>query len=125
VLKKAGIIVAASAAGLLALSPLAFANEGGHDNGGGRGHSDNRGDKEQGHGDRIDFEDNSYSCYAPDVNAPDQSDSEGYVGGTVAPPGLPPLLGIAAPINIPVNAFNQDCSPGARSAGLLNFFGED
>ena len=32
-LKKAGIVVAAAAAGLLAVSPLAFADEGGHGGG--------------------------------------------------------------------------------------------
>ncbi|MDN5920440.1 MAG: hypothetical protein L0I76_35960 [Pseudonocardia sp.] len=39
-LKKAGIVVAASAASLLAISPLAFAGDGGHDGGdkGGHGH---------------------------------------------------------------------------------------
>jgi hypothetical protein len=41
-LKKAGMIVAASAAGLLALSSLAFAGEE-HGNHGGRGHSDSGG----------------------------------------------------------------------------------
>ena len=37
-LKKAGIIVAASAASLLAISPLAFAGDGGHDGGEKGGH---------------------------------------------------------------------------------------
>ncbi|MFP5068473.1 hypothetical protein ACLFMI_02235 [Pseudonocardia nantongensis] len=36
-LKKAGIVVAASAASLLAISPLAFAGESGHDEGGHKG----------------------------------------------------------------------------------------
>lgn len=42
-LKKAGIVVAAAAAGLLAVSPLAFAGEAGahgHDHGHGHGHGD-------------------------------------------------------------------------------------
>ena len=37
-LKKAGIVVAASAASLLAISPLAFAGDGGHDDGDKGGH---------------------------------------------------------------------------------------
>jgi hypothetical protein len=38
VLKKAGIVVATSAAALLAVSPLAFAGDYNDDNGGGNGH---------------------------------------------------------------------------------------
>jgi hypothetical protein len=51
VLKKAGIVVAAATAGLLALSPLAFAGDydGGHDGDGHHSHSHHDGDGHHGH----------------------------------------------------------------------------
>jgi hypothetical protein len=112
VLKKAGIIVAATAAGLFAVAPLAFASP------------DDKG------GDRTDIEytqvDSSRNCEANNYVASrtDQDadvDQEARVDDVDDDFEDNSLLGIAAPINITANGLNNQCSPGANT-GLLNLF---
>lgn len=97
-LKKAGIIVAASAAGLLAMSPLAFASPDGHD-GGDRGHSDSRGDhkgQDRG-GDRIDFTQVQVQEQEENRFCGNQANTGTNSGGVES--GLTTLLGVVVPIN--------------------------
>jgi hypothetical protein len=97
VLKKAGIIVAATAAGLFAVAPLAFASP-----------DDNKG------GDRTDVdytqvETHYINCEANDVQAADQEAR-----------GVGLLLGAAIPVSVQLNdLFSNECSPGAQ-AGLVH-----
>ena len=98
-LKKAGIVVATAAAGLLALSPLAFAGEsGGHH----WGHDHDKGDHKSysKHDDHSVKNDHSPSCdfarqdAANGVNQP----------ATGVGPSLLGLAGLAIPVAVPINA---------------------
>ena len=95
-LKKAGIVVAAAAAGLLAVSPLAFAGEGGHnwdhDKGDHKAHAK--------HDDHSVTYDHSPSCNFARQGAANEV-SQPATG--VASPFLG-LLGVAIPVAVPINA---------------------
>jgi hypothetical protein len=102
-LKKAGIVVAAAAAGLLAVSPLAFATTG-HDHGG-------RGD----HGDRshsqpvnVDYTNVSRDNNTNDCNfaqSGGRTSSSAFAGGGLLSI-LNPAISAAAPITANLNALN-------------------
>ncbi|HTF51027.1 MAG TPA: hypothetical protein VK735_26585 [Pseudonocardia sp.] len=79
VLKKAGIVLAAATAGVLALSPLAFAGDYNGDNNGHHHNGDNGDDDDNGgdHGD-----DNGAACYQKN-KAKDDSDGLHAQGGLV------------------------------------------
>ena len=99
-LKKAGIVVAAAAAGLLAVSPLAFAGESGghwgHDKG------DHKGDHKSysKHDDHSVNYDHSPSCNfarqgaANEVSQPATGVASPFIG----------LAGLAIPVAVPINA---------------------
>lgn len=92
-LKKAGIVVAAAAAGVLAVSPLAFAGEKG-DDGGHRHHSSHA--KNDDHSTTYDH---SPKC----TSGPNVADnSVGQSAGVTAP--VVALLGLAGNLAVPVNA---------------------
>ena len=96
-LKKAGIVVAAAAAGLLAVSPLAFAGEAGH----------HKGD-DKGHHHKADHKDVHYTKYdhSPTCqSAPQVADNS--VEQASAVNSLATLLGIAANVAAPINAQTQ------------------
>jgi hypothetical protein len=103
-LKKAGIVVAAAAAGLLAVSPLAFATTPGH-------HGDHRGD----HGDRshsqpvnVDYTNIQRDNDTNDCNfAQDGGDarSSAFAGGGLLSI-LNPAISAAAPVTANLNALN-------------------
>jgi hypothetical protein len=97
VLKKAGIVVAAAAAGLLAVSPLAFAGEGG-DNWG----HDNHHHKSS----HAKYDDHSVNYdHSPSCNFAKQDAANGVsqsATGVGAP--LLGLAGLAIPVAVPINA---------------------
>ncbi len=99
-LKKAGIVVAAAAAGLLAVSPLAFAGEG-HHKGDDTGHY--KSDHKSYHKDVNKTEyDHSPTCQS----APQAADnSVNQVASNSSP--LASLLGLAANVAAPINAQTQ------------------
>jgi hypothetical protein len=100
VLKKAGIVVATAAAGLLAVSPLAFAGESGghwgHDKG------DHKGDHKSysKHDDHSVNYDHSPSC---DFARQDAANGVNQPTNGVASPFLG-LIGLAVPVAVPINA---------------------
>ncbi len=101
-LKKAGIVVATAAAGLLAVSPLAFAGEGGdnwgHDNHHHKSHSGY--DNHSRHDDHSVKYDHSPSCdFAPQEGANGVSQPATGVGTP-----LLGLAGLAIPVAVPINA---------------------
>jgi hypothetical protein len=98
VLKKAGIVVAAAAAGLLAVSPLAFAGEAGH----------HKGD-DKGHHHKADHKDVNYTKYdhSPTCqSAPQLADNSVNQAASNSSP-LAALLGLAANVAAPINAQTQ------------------
>ena len=99
-LKKAGIVVATVAAGLLAVSPLAFAGEG-HHKGDDKGHhkADHKADHK--HYSNTTTYDHSPTCQS----APQVADNS--VEQASAVNSLATLLGIAANIAAPINAQTQ------------------
>jgi hypothetical protein len=104
VLKKAGIVVAAAAAGLLAVSPLAFAGEG-HYKGDDKGHhkADHKADHK--HYDKTSNTttyDHSPTCQS----APQAADNSVNQAAAVNSP-LAALLGLAANVAAPINAQTQ------------------
>ena len=96
-LKKAGIVVAAAAAGLLAVSPLAFAGEG-HHKGDDKGH--HKADHK--HYSNTTTYDHSPTCQS----APQVADNSVDQGAAVSSP-LAALLGLAANVAAPINAQTQ------------------
>jgi hypothetical protein len=100
VLKKAGIVVAAAAAGLLAVSPLAFAGEG-HHKGDDKGHhkADHKADHKDVHYTKYDH---SPTCQS----APQLADNSVDQAAANTSP-LASLLGIAANVAAPINAQTQ------------------
>jgi hypothetical protein len=107
VLKKAGIIVAASAAGLLAVAPLAFASQ---DDKGGDGH---RG------GDSVEFTQidvDSHDCGNQAANQ--TANATGNSGGLLN------LLGLGVAANVAANALN--CNDILSNVNVLsNESGDD
>jgi hypothetical protein len=108
-LKKAGIIVAVAAAGVLAVSPLAFATtdgehghgHGGHHNGGhhnGPGHS-------QVDVDYTSIESDNQSNDCP-ISQRGQDVETTAVGGSSLLGVLNPVLNVAAPVSVPISALN-------------------
>ena len=104
-LKKAGIVVAAAAAGLLAVSPLAFAGEG-HHKGDDKGHhkADHKADhksysKQDDHSTTYDH---SPTCQS----APQAADNSVNQAASTSSP-LAALLGLAANVAAPINAQTQ------------------
>lgn len=106
-LKKAGIVVAIAATGLLAVSPLAFAGE---------GHKD-RGHEHYGHSVSIDdselVQENEFCNNDQDQTAKQYIDDREFnapapVPGPPAQPA-PPVLGALAPVLTPVQA-NVQCN---------------
>jgi hypothetical protein len=89
VLKKAGIVVAAAAAGMLAMSPLAFAGDSGHDGDPHHGHVYvvKHGDDNSYHVDNSIDRDQHNHCYF--------SQNESSVGDSTGT-GVVPLLGALA-----------------------------
>ncbi len=116
-LKKAGILVAATAAGLLAVSPLAFAGDKGHDGGydGGKDHNSShyeRGDVDIDIDDRsvtndVDIEDSSVNNCDNEQSSNDESTNGG---------GL--LLGA-------VSVLNSSNVNALQCANILNNFLND
>ena len=103
-LKKAGIVVAAAAAGLLAVSPLAFAGEG-HDKGDDKGHhkADHKADHKSDHKDvHYTKYDHSPTCQS----APQAADNSVNQAASNSSP-LASLLGLAANVAAPINAQTQ------------------
>ena len=100
-LKKAGIVVAAAAAGLLAVSPLAFAGEG-HHKGDDKGHykSDHKSDHK--HYSKTTTYDHSPTCQS----APQAADNSVNQAAVNSSP-LASLLGLAANVAAPINAQTQ------------------
>ena len=101
-LKKAGIVVAAAAAGLLAVSPLAFAGEGGHwdhDKGDHKAHA-----KHDNHSVKYDDHSVKYD-HSPSCNFARQDAANGVSQPAtgVASPFLG-LAGLAIPVAVPINA---------------------
>jgi hypothetical protein len=96
VLKKAGIVVATVAAGLLAVSPLAFAGESGH-----------HGDHDKGdHKAHAKHDDHSVNYdHSPSCNFARQDAANGVSQPAtgVASPFLG-LAGLAIPVAVPINA---------------------
>jgi len=104
VLKKAGIVVAAAAAGLLAVSPLAFAGEAGHHKGDDRGHhkADHKSDHKHYTNNNNTTYDHSPTCQS----APQVADNSVDQAAGVSSP-LAALLGLAANAAVPINAQTQ------------------
>ena len=99
-LKKAGIVVAAAAAGLLAVSPLAFAGEG-HHKGDDKGH--HKADhKHYNKTTNTTTYDHSPTCQS----APQAADNSVNQAASVSSP-LAALLGLAANVAAPINAQTQ------------------
>ena len=100
-LKKAGIVVATVAAGLLAVSPLAFAGEG-HHKGDDKGHhkADHKADHK--HYSNTTTYDHSPTCQS----APQVADNSVEQASAVSSP-LATLLGLAANVAVPINAQTQ------------------
>ena len=100
-LKKAGIVVAAAAAGLLAVSPLAFAGEG-HYKGDDKGHhkADHKSDHK--HYSKTTTYDHSPTCQS----APQAADNSVNQAASNSSP-LASLLGLAANVAAPINAQTQ------------------
>ena len=100
-LKKAGIVVAAAAAGLLAVSPLAFAGEG-HYKGDDKGHhkADHKSDHK--HYSKTTTYDHSPTCQS----APQAADNSVNQAAVNSSP-LASLLGLAANVAAPINAQTQ------------------
>jgi len=100
VLKKAGIVVATAAAGLLAVSPLAFAGESGghwgHDKGDHKGHHKSYSK----HDDHSVNYDHSPSC---DFARQDAANGVNQAATGVGP-SLLGLAGLAIPVAVPINA---------------------
>lgn len=108
-LKKAGIIVAVAAAGVLAVSPLAFATspgEHGHGNGHGNGHGHHNGSDHS----RVDVDytsierdnmtnDCEFGQAGPDVDST-------VAGGSSLLGILNPVIGVVAPVTTQVSALN-------------------
>jgi ABC-type Zn2+ transport system substrate-binding protein/surface adhesin len=105
VLKKAGIVVAAAAAGLLAVSPLAFAGEG-HHKGDDKGHhkADHKADHKHysNNNNTTTTYDHSPNCQS----APQVADNSVDQAAAVNSP-LAALLGLAANVAAPINAQTQ------------------
>jgi len=102
VLKKAGIVVATAAAGLLAVSPLAFAGEAHHDKGDDKGHhkADHKSDHK--HYSKTTTYDHSPTCQS----APQAADNSVNQAASNSSP-LASLLGLAANVAAPINAQTQ------------------
>jgi hypothetical protein len=100
VLKKAGIVVATAAAGLLAVSPLAFAGDKGYDHNHDHGHKGDKGASYSKH-----YESNNETNYdhSPSCNAAPQTVGNNLpqsATGVASP--LVGILGIAANVAAPV-----------------------
>ena len=102
-LKKAGIVVATAAAGLLAVSPLAFAGESGghwgHDKGDHKAHA-----KHDNHSVKYDDHSVKYD-HSPSCNFARQDAANGVsqsATGVASP--LLGLVGLAVPVAVPINA---------------------
>jgi len=96
VLKKAGIVVATAAAGLLAVSPLAFAGDAGH-------HRDHdKGD----HKSYSKHDDHSVNYdHSPSCNFAKQDAANGVEqSATGVGPAFLGLAGLAIPVAVPINA---------------------
>ena len=98
-LKKAGIVVAAATAGLLAVSPLAFAGEAG----------DHHSGHDHGHGHKAShakYDDHSVKYdHSPSCNFAPQDAANGVsqpATGVTSP--LLGLAGLAIPVAVPINA---------------------
>jgi hypothetical protein len=100
-LKKAGIVVAAAAAGLLSLSPLAFATTG-HDHGG--HHGDHSGPRPV----NVDYTNVQHDNNTNDCNfAQDGGDARSTaLGGSSLLGVLNPVISAAAPVTANLNALN-------------------
>jgi hypothetical protein len=105
VLKKAGIVVAAAAAGLLAVSPLAFAGEG-HYKGDDKGHhkADHKADHK--HYSKTTNNTTTYDHSPTCQSAPQAADNSVNQAASVSSP-LAALLGLAANVAAPINAQTQ------------------
>ena len=104
-LKKAGIVVAAAAAGLLAVSPLAFAGEG-HYKGDDKGHhkADHKADHK--HYSKTTNNTTTYDHSPTCQSAPQVADNSVNQASSVSSP-LAALLGLAANVAAPINAQTQ------------------
>jgi len=104
VLKKAGIVLAAATAGVLALSPLAFAGDYSNgDNGDHHGHHHDNGDDDDNGGDHGDDHDNNAACYQKN-KAKDDAD------GVHAQGGLVNIQDVA--VQVPIQACNNSVIEG-------------
>lgn len=99
-LKKAGIVVATVAAGLLAVSPLAFAGEMGD-------HGHHKGDDKGHH--KADHKDVHYTKYdhSPTCQSAPQAADNSVEQAAAATSPLASLLGLAANVAAPINAQTQ------------------
>jgi hypothetical protein len=108
VLKKAGIVVAAAAAGLLAVSPLAFAGEGhdSHYKGDDKGHhkADHKADHK--HYSKTTNNTTTYDHSPTCQSAPQVADNSVNQAASTSSP-LAALLGLAANVAAPINAQTQ------------------
>ena len=103
-LKKAGIVVAAAAAGLLAVSPLAFAGEAGHHKGDDKGH--HKADHKADHKHYSKTTTPSTTTRRPASRPPRPPTTRLNQAAAVSSP-LAALLGLAANVAAPINAQTQ------------------
>ena len=103
-LKKAGIVVAAAAAGLLAVSPLAFAGEG-HYKGDDKGH--HKADHKSDHKHYSKTTNNTTYDHSPTCQSAPQAADNSVAQAASATTPVAALLGAAANIAVPINAQTQ------------------